>query len=830
MASNKRIGGEPSRAGARMGSRTGVWTTALLASSMLTGVAVHAQTAPSSGAVALEEVVVTAQKRSENLQDVPVSIQALGSAKLEQLQISNFTDYVKYLPSVSFQTTSPGFSNVYMRGVASGGDGNHSGPLPSVGIYLDEQPITTIQGALDIHVYDIARVEALAGPQGTLYGASSQAGTIRIITNKPTTAGFSAGYDVEANSVAHGDAGYVLEGFVNQPVNDKIAVRLVGWAEHQGGYIDNVAGTRTYPTSGVTVNNASQVKNDYNDVDIYGGRAALRVELGDNWVATPSIMGQKEKVGGLFSYDPSLGDLKVAHYYPETSDDKWWQAAMTLEGQISNLDVVYAGSYLKRTVDTQQDYTDYSFFYDTLTTYGAYWTDDAGNPVNPAQYIQGKDRYAKVSHEIRVSTPQENRLRFVGGVFYQRQTHGITQDYIIDAIGESISVPGYPHTIWLTKQKRVDRDQAAFGELAYDITDKLTVTGGLSYLNDRKRVVSDVTLRDPFSALNLQSVPQFTALGLPGNLYGALGGLQFYYGNTTNHAPVNFPNATESGELKGDKITYAVRAAYDFGWVNAYVSYSTGWKAGAYNLSSDSRPPNANGVGRTAAPEDVSVYEAGLKANFPGGYLNLAIFDQSIKGFQSNAYTGIGYSLVNAGEESVKGFEVDSAYKPTDWLALTASATYLDPKYDSFTGAACVNYDTVRCPLNVSTGLRPNFRDLTGDRPAGIPKWSLSTSATISHELGGGYAGYLRAEYDYVSKTQLSETTPPNVGTWGQNIVNASLGVTDNDHGLELTLWARNLTNDESLIATFPTVAQDGSYSGYPTPPRMYGVTLRKTF
>jgi iron complex outermembrane receptor protein len=124
--------------------------------------------------------------------------------------------------------------------------------------------------------------------------------------------------------------------------------------------------------------------------------------------------------------------------------------------------------------------------------------------------------------------------------------------------------------------------------------------------------------------------------------------------------------------LKGDKVTYAVRAAYDFGAVNAYVSYSTGWKAGAYNLSSDSRPPNANGVGRTANPEDVSVYEVGLKANFPGGYANLAAFKQSIKGFQSNAYTGLGYSLVNAGEESVKGFEVDSAWRPIGWLNLTA--------------------------------------------------------------------------------------------------------------------------------------------------------------
>ena len=176
----------------------------------------YAADAPDNSTGALEEVVVTAQKRTENLQDVPVSITALGTEKLDELNVKSFDDYVKYLPSVAYQTTGPGFSRVFMRGVASGDNGNHSGPLPSVGVYLDEQPVTTIQGALDIHVYDIERVEALSGPQGTLYGASSEAGTVRIITNKPDPSGFKAGYSLEGNTV-RGEGGYVAEGFVNMP-------------------------------------------------------------------------------------------------------------------------------------------------------------------------------------------------------------------------------------------------------------------------------------------------------------------------------------------------------------------------------------------------------------------------------------------------------------------------------------------------------------------------------------------------------------------------------------------------------------------------------------
>jgi outer membrane receptor protein involved in Fe transport len=186
---------------------------------LLAGMSAYAQT--TSGG--LEEIVVTAQKRTEDLQSVPLSIQAFSTQRLQDLNIQRFDDYVRFMPSVSYQTLGPGFAAVYMRGVASGGDGNHSGSLPSVGIYLDEQPITTIQGALDVHLYDIQRVEALAGPQGTLYGASSQAGTLRIITNRPDASAFDASYGLEVNSVDGGGLGYLAEGMVNLPINDRAA-------------------------------------------------------------------------------------------------------------------------------------------------------------------------------------------------------------------------------------------------------------------------------------------------------------------------------------------------------------------------------------------------------------------------------------------------------------------------------------------------------------------------------------------------------------------------------------------------------------------------------
>ena len=385
-----------------------IWKALPLAAAVLACMpAAHA--ADTSDVATLEEVVVTAQKRTENLQDVPISIQALGTQKLEELHVTNFDDYVKYLPSVSFQSGGPSFEHTYIRGVVSGGDGNHSGSLPSVGMYLDEQPVTTIDGNLDIHIYDIQRVEVLNGPQGTLYGASSESGTIRIITNKPDPSGFAAGYDIEGNTVDHGGQGYTVEGFVNIPSSGIAAVRLVGWDEHKAGYIDNVPGSVVFPTGNIPFNNAALVKKDFNDVDTRGGRAALKVDLNDRWTITPTIMGQDTQVNGNFAYNPAVGDLQIQQYFPETTHDSWVQSSLTVEGKISNFDIVYAGAYLSRNTHESSDYTDYSLYYDKA--YGAYFVDNAGKLINDAQHIVGRDHYTKISNELRVSSPKDFPFR-----------------------------------------------------------------------------------------------------------------------------------------------------------------------------------------------------------------------------------------------------------------------------------------------------------------------------------------------------------------------------------------------------------------------------------
>ena len=534
----------------------------------------------------LEEVVVTAQKQQENLQAVPMSIQAFGTTKLEELRIQNMEQYVRFMPSVSIQSLGPGFTRVFMRGVASGDNGNHSGPMPSVGMYLDEQPVTTIQGPLDIHLYDIERVEMLAGPQGTLYGASSQAGTIRTITNKPDATAFSGSYDVQGSFVESGDQGYLVQGFVNIPLTDSAAIRLVGWYDHTPGYIDNVEGSMTFPTSGITMTNSNRVEKNYNDVDTYGGRAALKIDLNDSWSITPMVMGQVQKANGIFAYDPGVGDLEVSHFFPEKSDDTWVQAALTVEGKIGNFDLVYAGAYLDRNVDSRSDYSDYSYWYDVLSGYGSYIVDNDGQLINPAQYIKAQDGYKMWSNELRLSSPRDQRFRFVAGLFAQTAEHQIEQRYMINGFADAISVTGWPDTLWLTQQTRKDQSYAAFGEMYYDITDNLTGTLGLRLFNTKNSLKG-------FFGFNY---PDFSGTGEP----------QCFNDKNYNGAPcVNLNKDTdESGN------TPKVNLAYKFDEDRmVYATYSEGFRPGGVNRRGTFPPYEA---------DYLTNYEAGLEDHVGG--------------------------------------------------------------------------------------------------------------------------------------------------------------------------------------------------------------------
>ena len=763
------------------------WSAGLLATTMLTGAGSHAL-AQTAGEAQLEEVVVTAQKRSENLQYVPISIQALGTERLDQLQVNDTVDYVKFMPSVTAPTGAPGFSNFYMRGVASGENNNHSGPLPSVGVYLDEQPVTTITGPLDVHIYDIARVEVLAGPQGTLYGASSQAGTIRIITNKPDTSGFKACYDLEVNSVAHGDFGYGAEGFVNIPLHEKAAVRLVAWAEHDSGYIDNIPGSFVFPTGNIAVNNARQVKDDYNEVDTVGARAALKIDLTDTWSVTPTLMGQRTQADGGFAADPRLGDLKVQRYYPEGSDDKWVQAAATIEGQVANLDVLYAGAHMRRWIDTDQDYSDYSYFYDTLFGYGAYTTDDAGNFINTSQYIQGRDYFKKTSHELRVASPTENRFKVVAGLFYQKQTHNIEQRYRIDNLASAVEVPGWPDTLWLTKQLRTDRDYAAFADATFDLTDRFSITGGIRFFKYKN------------------SLEGFFGFGSG-------------YSSKTGVAACFSPTAIVEGgpctnvdkTTKGDGHTYRLNATYKITDDKmVYATLSTGFRPGGINRRGTLPPYDA---------DFLKNHEIGWKTSWLGNRLrwNGAVFYEKWNDFQFSFLGANGLTEIrNAGKAKMKGVESDINWLVSEGFTLVGAAAYTDAE---------LNEDYVPDPSappealkGTSLPVTPKFKgNLTARYEWTFGDMDAHVQGSVVH-TGSAYPDLRISDRAVIGKLPSSTTFDFSIGV-------------DRD-SWRIEAFAKNLFDDDGQNDRFVQCASSVCSRVYTIPirPRTIGLKFGQTF
>ena len=759
---------------------------------------------------ALEEIIVTAQKREESLQNVPLSIQAIGSERLEELQISSFTDYVRFLPSVSFTTTGPGFGLAYFRGVASGENNNHSGPSPSVGMYLDEQPITTIQGALDVHLYDVARVEALAGPQGTLYGASSQAGTIRIITNRPDPSGFAAGYGLELNTVTDGDAGYLAEGFVNLPISERAAIRLVGWARHDAGYIDNVPSVRNFPTSGGCITNSDQptagcqltparAEKDFNDVDTYGARAALRVDLNDNWSITPAIMAQNQESNGRFAYDDKIGDLEIARYYPETSEDRWVQAALTVEGRIANFDVVYAGAYLDRDVTVQQDYSDYAFFYDQCCAYGVYWGDDTGTPLNdPSQFIDWEDDYQRHSHELRIASPSDQRLRFVGGLFYQKQEHGIFQQYQIQGLGGfldgtdyfPIEVTGWPDTIWLTQQQREDTEQAVFGEVYFDFTEQLTGTVGLRWFK------------------NENSLKGF--FGFNDNYSGNYGEALCFSDEQFRGAPcVNLDDEVdEDGTVPKLNLTYRFDDAR-----LVYATYSEGFRPGGINR---------NGAVGPYESDYLTNYEIGWKTTWAGGRLrfNGAVFHEEWDDVQFSFLPpgGAGLTVIkNAGSAEINGIEGDLIWAATDALTLSGGFTFLDTQltddYVPDPDLPPTAFDGDRLP--VAPEVRANVTARYGFVVAGF---DATLQGIVQYE-GDSYPALQREDNDLLGR-QPSYT-----------VADLSAGLSKGNYSV--TLFLRNAFDERGRTTTFAqcTTSVCGVNPYYvPNQPRTIGLKFTQEF
>ena len=613
---------------------------------------------------ALEEVIVTAAKQTQSLQDIPISVHVMSEKQLQDLQVKGFSDYMLYMPTVSYTSAGPGFGQVYMRGIASGGDGVHSGSMPSVGVYLDEQPITTINQILDIHVYDIARIEVLSGPQGTLYGQGSQAGTIRIITNKPVLEESESAYDIYVDTVKSGDLGYGFDGLINIPIGDRAAIRLVGWYQKTGGYIDNVPHTINYGASGIERTNSDVIKENTNQAKTAGVRALLRIDLNDNWTLTPGIMYQKSEVEGYWGQNTTIPEkLSSIRFYDEYNDEDWYQASLTLEGKIGNMDLVYAGAYLDRNTNSQYDYSGYAEYLEDLYGYYGYYClyyDALGGCAEGSQFVDGDENFNRISQEVRLSSDQDQRLRWIAGLFYQKQEHLFDLQWVVPDMNPADSVVENGVTTWQTNQLRIDRDKAAFGEIYFDITDKWTIMGGARYFdfenslfgfNGFIRHCTGFTDADGNFTEDPAGTPQFPC----------------------------FNTGILDDVAEGDDISYKANLEYkvtDDSMI--YVTYSQGFRAGGVNRA---RVP---GIPKYQ-PDFVDNYEFGWKTQFMDNRIrfNGAIYIVDWNDFQFGFldFTVSNLTIIqNVGNSQTKGIEWDLDYAASENLTLSFSGSYNDAK------------------------------------------------------------------------------------------------------------------------------------------------------
>ena len=581
----------------------------------------------------IEEVIVSAQKKTENLQNVPISVTTLSSDELDSLNIKDFADYVLQLPAASAVQRRPGQGQIFMRGISDGGNNNQSLQGPAVAIYLDESPVTMIGDNLDVHVYDIERVESLTGPQGTLYGAASQAGNLKIITKKPSGE-FDSGFNLSAESTRGGDGSTMVEGFVNIPLSQNAALRFVGFNDRDGGFIDSVNDSITYPLSGITRSNEVFVEDNFNDAVKEGYRAALRVDLNENWKLDVNYMGQETSTNGVWDHNPDeLGEYNVSRFYDDKTHDEWTRFSATVTGDLGFADLTFTTSSLERDFEVLSDYSHYSidgYVEGYYTCYEYYF----GPCVDPSIQFENDTHQEYDTTEIRLSSKEGEKFNWIIGAFQTENVTDYDSQWHVPAINPDAAVPGSKDLYYQTDQVRAEDESAVFGEIYYQINDKMELTLG------HRKFDNETTLK-----------------GFVGTIWWP----NSLYGSTTRPDNVN---SLYDGSDSISKVNLSYQVDNNS---MIYITRSEGYRPGGANRTTQ--------LGATYDADFLTSTEFGFKSISMGGRLrvNGAMYqmdwDDIQLGWFDSSISLLGL-VDNIGKANSNGFEVDAKYILSDTVTV----------------------------------------------------------------------------------------------------------------------------------------------------------------
>ena len=858
-------------------------------------------TTATAAVTGVEEVVVTAQRRSETVQKVPMTVQAFTGSSLAKLNVTTLTDLLKYTPNVTYGSNGPGQGSVFMRGLSAGQAGNQSsatvGNFPNVAIYLDDQSMQFPGRNVDIYMVDMERVEVLEGPQGTLFGGGAEAGALRYITNKPKLDIEQGNVEASYGFTAHGADNSSFNAMLNIPlINDKLALRAVVYSDREGGYIDNVPSTFTRsnldnnsyfgikPTAGLCpngqpagqtgyctlagtgqANNYALAGKDSNPVTRQGARMSLLYQVTPDWDVLISQSVSNMDAEGLSTEYPVGSDfqplkpLQVTQFSPSYDKDNYENTAWTVNGKIGDLKAIYTGAYMDRHISQQMDYTNYS-----RTLYGQYYECTGGKsgllgsgPIqcySPITNWHDKVRNTHLSNEFRLSTPDDWRLRAIGGVFNEQFHIYDDMDFNYKTVPSCLengnlaaALSGGPtcfgndatNPASTANQPGLRPDMSGFGEdvqrgytqtaafasLDFDIIPKmLTVTAGTRYYDYQEYETGslwhtnggcvDVLVCTPYTNINAE------------NLSVTYSGFKSHFG-----------------------IQYKPTDSTMF-----YYVFSQGFRPGGFSRNSKDVAKDANGIPQYKtpigyAPDTLTNNEIGMKTQLFDHHLQLNIsayymqWDNTQIALFQPCCLGNTTFLVNGPGYTIKGIEAQFIGRLAEGLTLQGSLALND---NTQTNSPCLtdnepNSPTLgQCITEIKGKAFANPFGVAGGVSAFSPQVQANLRARYEWRVDT-FKAFLTAGVNYTSEefNQPANYTPGS--TPSENpvpdttylryelpayaTVDASIGLSRNNW--TLSVFGQNLTDSEA--STFTTSAQFIK-AEVPLRPRVVGVKMSYNF
>ena len=851
--------------------------------------AATATTADAGDAEGIQEITVTAQRRTESLQDVPITIQAITGAQLKDLSISTFDDVVRFLPNVQFPSNGPGQGNIYMRGLSTGFLGEQSSasiaPFPNVALYLDDQSMTFPSRNVDVYMVDMERVEVLEGPQGTLFGGGAEAGAVRYITNKPKLDVTEGNVDASYGTTAGGDNNSSVSAVLNLPlIADTLAVRGVIYNDQRGGYIDNVPSTFTrkptdpgivgytggvVPASSQVINNGSIVENNQNPVTYKGFRLAALYKIDEDWNALIAQSYQNMEADGEFDQYPAgsdgqaLGKDQVTAFSPAYDKDRYENTALTVNGKVGPLKLVYSGGYLVRHIEQQADYTNYS-----RSAGGVYYscaggpagsgllgagTTAAVNCYTPASSWHDSVENTHQSHELRVSTPDDLFVRGLVGAYWEnfqirdvmnfnyKSIPSCTADNLATALaggptcvanvatapGSTASDPGVrgDTTAFGEDLQRGYKQTAFFASVDYDLIPKvLTITGGTRYYT-----YSEFETGSQYgTGTGCVDVPNGGCTGGEHNINAE--GL----------------NKTYNGFKSRGNITWHITPD-----TMVYYTYSQGFRPGAFNRTVSAVAKDAAGNPQFEkptgyAPDSLTNQEIGLKAEFLDHRIqvNVSAYHMDWTNTQVLFFNPVQLGNTTFGTNgpnySIHGAELQLTAKATEGLTLQASGSYNHSKQ---TNSPCLPDNIATSPgfgscITEVKG-QPFFNPFgaEGGEPANSPALQANLHARYDMmfddykmfvAFGGAFTGHSYNQVDTATNgdsVAVPTTTLLRYEMPSYTLYDAALGVAKDNW--TASLFGQNLSNSNASVFTS---SAEFIKSEVPVRPRVLGVKFGYKF